>query len=102
MLKAGRVNSKSEIEKIPLGAIAKKLNRDRKQISNNFDYMVTKLVDEYERFFEDNIYYLEIVKGKYKTCTVCGEVKIATERNFYKDNSGQFGLRAECKDCFRK
>ena len=100
MLKAGRVNSKSEIEKIPLGAIAKKLNRDRKQISNNFDYMVTKLVDEYERFFEDNIYYLEIVKGKYKTCTVCGEVKIATERNFYKDNSGQFGLRAECKDCF--
>lgn len=102
LLKEGRVNSEGHTEKIPLGAIAKILNRDRKQIGNNFTYMVNKLVDEYERFFEDNIYYLEIVKGKYKTCSVCGKVLIATERNFYKDVTGAFGLRSECKECFSK
>lgn len=102
LLKQGRTNQDGKIEKIPLGAVAKQLNRSRKQTNDNFNYMVNKLVDEYERVYEDNVYYLEIVKGKYKTCSVCGEVKLATERNFYKDSTGQYGLRAECKQCFNR
>lgn len=102
ILKEGRINNQGSMEKIPLGAIATVLNKDRKQINRYFDTMVRALVQEYERVFESNVYYMDLVKGKYKTCTCCGEVLPATENNFYKDSKGQFGLRAECKTCFQK
>lgn len=102
MLKDGKKNKDGIVEKFSLGAIASSLQKDRKQINRNFESMVKKIIEEYERVFEDNVYYLDIVKGKYKTCTICGKVLLATESNFYKDNSGQFGLRGECKTCFSK
>lgn len=101
-LKEGLKNNDGSVEKIPLGAVAKLLHKDRKQITRNFNSIVKKVVNEYEKVFENDIYYLEIVKGKYKTCSICGKAFLATERNFYKDSTGQFGLRAECIGCFSK
>ena len=35
-----------------------------------------------------------------KTCTICKEVKLATE--FYKDRSKKYGIQNECKVCHNK
>lgn len=42
----------------------------------------------------------EVTKGiKYKQCTVCNTIKIATLQNFYKQKTGLYGLNAQCKKC---
>jgi hypothetical protein len=57
-----------------------------------------KIIDTYGKQFED-WYYLEIVKGTYKTCTNCGEVKLASENYFRKESKGKYGVKAVCKTC---
>jgi hypothetical protein len=34
-----------------------------------------------------------------KTCTKCGEIKPATKDYFWKESSGKYGLRGDCKLC---
>lgn len=37
-----------------------------------------------------------------KVCTKCNRELHATSENFYKQKSGKYGLRADCKDCVKK
>lgn len=60
-----------------------------------------KLIENYRKQLED-WYYLEIVKGTYKTCSNCGQIKLANENYFYKETKGDFGLKATCKECYSK
>lgn len=84
--------------KISLGAIAEKLGKSRSQIHSSFDMMVNKIYEAYEKVYEDN-YYTYIAKGKYKVCSKCGRILLATENYFYVDNTKADGLRNYCKDC---
>ena len=37
-----------------------------------------------------------------KTCTKCGEVKDATAEFFHRHKAGKYGLRADCKECYKE
>jgi hypothetical protein len=57
-----------------------------------------KIIETYRKRLE-NWFYLEIAKGKYKTCTRCSETKLATDTYFSKDKKGVFGYKSICKKC---
>lgn len=57
-----------------------------------------RIIDAYEDQMED-WYYLNVVKGKYKKCSRCGEIKIANERNFGRHPNTVDGLQSVCKKC---
>lgn len=59
-----------------------------------------KIIETYKRQLE-NWYYLEVVKGNYKTCTQCGEIKLATTNYFSKDKQKKYGVKNICKICNR-
>lgn len=74
--------------------IAKELNRKLPSITGMLDTIVKNIVQAYEEELED-WYYLNICKGKYKKCNVCGEVKLVNK--FYKESNG--GYKTKCKKC---
>lgn len=79
--------------------IGKKIGVKQQTIDNYIDKIVNKIIDTYKAQYE-NWYYLEVEKGTYKTCSRCGEVKLATERNFAK--RGNNGWVSHCRECERK
>lgn len=56
------------------------------------------IVEEFKKDFEDWVYTFKI-KGEYKKCSKCGEVKLANERNFSLNQKGKNGLHSQCKSC---
>lgn len=44
-------------------------------------------------------YYSEVEKGTWKKCTRCGEVKLAHNRFFSKNNTSKDGFYSICKSC---
>jgi hypothetical protein len=44
-------------------------------------------------------YYTNIEKGTWKKCTRCGEVKLAHNRFFSKNNTSKDGFYSICKSC---
>lgn len=58
-----------------------------------------RIIDTYLRNRED-WFYLEIVKGKYKKCTRCHEIKLASDSYFSKDKKGSYGYKSICKKCY--
>lgn len=62
------------------------------------EYIPKKLVDTYKQWKEDWL-YTEIIRGKYKTCTKCKEVKLLNKRNFYKESKGKDGFKSKCIKC---
>ena len=42
------------------------------------------------------------MKGKYKKCSKCGEIKIANERHFGKHPKTKDGFQSVCKECDKK
>ena len=54
---------------------------------------------------EDNYlswYYLNEEKGTYKKCSKCGQIKLANNRNFSKNNTSKDGWYSLCKQCRQK
>lgn len=47
-------------------------------------------------------YYLNIEKGKYKTCSRCGQVKLAHPKYFSKNSTSKDGFYSICKCCRNK
>lgn len=84
-----------------LETIGKKLNITKKAVDKYIDKIINKIINTYNEEYED-WYYLEVEKGVYKTCSKCGEVKLATKRNFATDKQGKFGLKSVCKECNSK
>ena len=46
-----------------------------------------------------NWYYLEVEKGKYKTCSRCKQIKLAHNKYFSKNKTSKDGLYSICKAC---
>lgn len=74
--------------------IAKILNITQPTVNKHIENIVDKIIDQYILQFED-WYYLNIVKGTYKTCSKCKKVKLIG--NFHKNGGGRF--KSRCKDC---
>lgn len=47
-------------------------------------------------------YYTNVEKGKWKRCSRCGQVKLANNRFFSKNNTSKDGLYSICKECRNK
>lgn len=79
-----------------------KLEFDLDRISKFYnDTIPNMIVEQHKKNIEDWIYTYK-VKGKYKTCSKCGEVKLATEKYFFKEPKGRDGLKNRCKNCSNK
>lgn len=74
--------------------IADKLGCSRTVVIKQLDKIVRKIIDTYEKEYEENYYYLNVVKGKYKRCSRCGEIKL--QHRFSKNGDR---LRSNCKNC---
>lgn len=73
------------------------LTKDRiSRIINN--HIPNKLLNTYLNSMEDWLYTYKI-KGKFKTCSKCGEIKLANERYFGKSPITKDGLQSVCKIC---
>lgn len=46
-----------------------------------------------------NWYFLNIQKGKYKTCSRCGKTKLAHNKYFSRNNTSKDGFYSICKEC---
>lgn len=62
--------------------------------------ILDKLFKVWQGNYEDWIYTYKLY-GKWKKCSKCGEVKLATEKFFYKEKTTKDKLRPECKVCFQ-
>lgn len=78
--------------------IADTLNCSRQAIINQLDKIVKKIIDTYEREYAEKHYYLNIVKGKYKKCNKCEEIKLIQ----YFDKNGKKGYKPMCKSCRKR
>ena len=75
--------------------IAKQLGIAQKNVNLHIDRIVNKFIDKYTEIYEDEYYYVYLVKGKYKKCSKCGEIKLI--QRF--DKNGKKGYRSNCKNC---
>ena len=77
--------------------IADILGMSHSNVKKHLDKIVTKVINQYEKEYEENHYYLNVVKGKYKRCTCCGEIKLISR--FGNDSKGTYGKKSKCKEC---
>ena len=47
-------------------------------------------------------YYLNKARGKYKKCSRCGQIKLAHNKYFSKNNTSKDGFYSICKECRNK
>ena len=79
---------------VPYETLAKELNIK----SNNMQIHVDKICNNIVKsFYTDHmdLYFLNESRGKYKTCSKCGEVKLINQF----DKNGKRGLYPSCKKC---
>jgi hypothetical protein len=89
----------------------KKAVYDLKSLKNKLGWTYEKTKKTYYRlqddcfeaflkYYENEIYYLYLVKGKYKKCYNCAEIKLTKEYN--KHPNTKDGLENICRDCKSK
>lgn len=62
------------------------------------DIIPEKICETYKNQYEDWLYTYK-VRGAWKKCSACGEIKLATERNFGKHPNTKDGFQSVCKLC---
>lgn len=93
------------IDKLSLNEIKQKL-----QVKYGLDYSEEYIAKIWTQIIPDKIYtyfknsyedwlYTYKLRGKWKTCSKCGEVKLANERYFSKDSNRKDELDVYCKEC---
>lgn len=63
---------------------------------------IPKLIAETAKDQYLNWYYMTQEYGKWKTCSCCGETKLASNRYFSKNSTSKDGLYSICKECRNK
>lgn len=56
------------------------------------------IVETYKKSYEDWVYTF-VIKGIYKTCSKCGETKLASKQYFSPHKKGKYGLHSQCRSC---
>jgi len=78
--------------------IAEILKTKREYINAITKKIIRKITQEYYVVYED-WYYLNVCKGKYKQCSKCGQIKLATDTYFGVHPNTDDGLYPSCKEC---
>lgn len=78
-----------------LEVISNIMEVNEKTIRRKLDKIVNKVISEYEKQYEEKHYYMNLVKGKYKKCNECGDIKLV--KRF--DKNGKKGYMPKCKEC---
>ena len=78
-------------------SLSNKLGWTYKKTQEMYYKLQEDCFEAYYKYYENEIYYIYIVKGKYKKCSKCSEIKII--QNFRKDASRNDGLFPYCKEC---
>lgn len=78
--------------------IARTTGINKNTIYTRLNSLRNKIVKEYMRRYEDE-YYLSCDYGWYRTCPICGEVKLISGYYFRKDPSSNDGFQSICKKC---
>ena len=68
-------------------------------ISSLWRKKIPKLIAENEELRQLEWYYTEVEKGKFKRCSRCGQIKLAHNRFFSKNNTSKDGFYSICKEC---
>lgn len=71
-------------------------------ISSIWRNKIPELIAQGEQEEWLNWVFLTKLKGKYKTCTRCGEIKLANPRYFSINKSAKYGFYSICKKCRNK
>ena len=71
-------------------------------ISSLWRKKIPKLIAEKEQKDYLIWYYLEVQKGKWKRCSRCGQIKLAHNKFFSKNNTSKDGWYSICKECRNK
>lgn len=71
-------------------------------ISSLWRNKIPKIIAEVAKERYLNWYFKTQEKGKWKTCSKCGQVKLATNRFFSKNGTSKDGFYSICKDCRNK
>ena len=75
------------------------MDLNARRISKIYKNVIPKMiVEQYEQNYEDWLYTYR-VKGKYKKCSKCGEIKLATHKYFSPNKQNKDGLHSYCKSC---
>jgi hypothetical protein len=78
--------------------VARQLNMDVRFVQQCVAKIRNRVIKEYMRQYEDWYYTFEDF-GWYKTCSVCGKVKLLSPTYFSKNTGSNDGFRANCKNC---
>ena len=64
----------------------------------NINMLINRIVRNVTQGFKDDeedLLYLNVLKGEYKKCSKCGDIKLITKF----DKNGKKGYRSNCKQC---
>jgi hypothetical protein len=76
--------------------LASELGEDRRSIKSKIYNIAKKVVKKYKELKNDWV-KLNIIKGEYKKCSSCDEIKLI--EYFYIDKQNKDGLKNICKEC---
>ena len=71
-------------------------------ISSLWRKKIPKMIAEEEEKRALTWYYTFVEKGKWKKCSKCGQIKLAHNKFFSKNNTSKDGFYSICKDCRNK
>lgn len=78
--------------------IGERLKISKQNVNKAIDRVCSKIIKQYKREYEDWLYYgAGYVKGDFKKCNRCKNVKLKNEKNFRKRSNGN--LYNQCRDC---
>ena len=97
-----KIDGKSNLEIQKLLEEEHGIRHSVEYISSLWRNKIPKLIAEQAEIDFLHWYYLEKEKGKWKKCSRCGEVKLAHNKFFSKNNSSKDGFYSICKQCRNK
>ena len=97
-----KIDGKSNLEIQKLLEEEHGIKHSVEYISSLWRNKIPKLIAEQAEIDFLYWYYLEKEKGKWKKCSRCGEVKLAHNKFFSKNNSSKDGFYSICKQCRNK
>lgn len=83
-------------DKLTQEDIAEKLGVNQSFVSQTLTKICNRIVKQYRNEYEDWL-YLNYIKGEYKKCSACGDVKLV--QKFGKDDRNTDNLKSICKKC---
>lgn len=97
-----KIDGKSNLEIQQLLYNTYKTTHSVEYISSLWRKKIPKLIADYVEKDELTWYYTMVEKGKWKKCSKCGQIKLAHNKFFSKNNTSRDGFYSICKECRNK